>query len=166
MYSVCIFVFMSVHISRPGIKLALIPGGGGGDIHLDLSCWIFECFSFFFSFLFFSHSFHSICSFPSYTTPSPPQIYCSSVSLQKRAGLPGMPTEHAYPVTIRLGSHQGWTRNTGGGKGSQAQARELETPLIPLVRGTLRTPRYTVITYMQRPSPDSCRLCEPHMSSA
>lgn len=72
--------------------------------------------------------------------PSPPtrlpslsQIHCSSVFLQKRAGLPMIATKHGL-TRCNTNPHSKVGRsNLVGGKGSHERAKESETPPLPLL---------------------------------
>lgn len=94
------------------------------------SSWIF------FSNLFSCHTWHPDCIFPFLNyiqhTPVPhPQVDCSSVFLQKRAGQPGTwiwPT-HYNKTTDKYASWS-WTRQPSEGKGSQKQKYQSE--IVPL----------------------------------
>ena len=72
----------------------------------------------------FSHILHPDLSFPFSKSLLPtstlPKIHCSSLSLQKRAGLPGISTEHGitgYNNTRHNPSYQVWTKQINRRKG-------------------------------------------------
>lgn len=106
-------------------------------------------FYFFSSCLFFSHILSPNHNFLSSTPPSPPpasplpQISCSSISLQKRVGLPVISTERAVTrctKTRHKPSYQDWMRQPRGREGSEKQIEESETfPLLQL--GVPQTPQ-------------------------
>lgn len=99
------------------------------------NCWIrsmSQRVNFFFYFFF--HTLHPDCNFTSphfsqtFPSTSPlPEIHSSFVTLQRRTGFPGISTNMAEQVTIKLDTNfhikAGWG-NPVGGKGSQEQVKE------------------------------------------
>lgn len=68
-----------------------------------------------------------------------PQTHSSSLSIQKRAGLPGASTEHyitSCSKTRHKPSCQGRQGKPVGGKGSQDPIKESETPILQILGET------------------------------
>jgi hypothetical protein len=94
---------------------------------------------FFFLFILFSYNTSgpqpSLC--PLLPVPPEPPFLPGplfSVSLQKGAGFPGIPTEHSitrYNKTRHKSSHQGWTGQLGRRKRVPEQTKESEISLLP-----------------------------------
>lgn len=86
------------------------------------------------------------------TPPSPPpsafpQFHSSSISIQKRAGLPGIETEHSitrYSKARHKPSHQGWTRQPSRRKRSQKQVLRADERVILNVLTLLLQPIWFV----------------------
>lgn len=108
-------------------------------------------------FFFKSYILHPDHRFPSILSSQSPsnfplhQIHSSSISLQKRLGVTGTSNNHGISICNKkrhILSYQGWMRQLSKEKGSQKQAKELETTHAPTVRSHTRKPNYTTITYI------------------
>ena len=102
----------------------------------------------------FFHILHPDQHFPSSQSLSPPTPL---VSLQKRAGLPGISTKHdIYEVVIRLGTSPHIEAGQGNPVGEQRSQKQAKLEIAPTlsVRGTTKprryTTRYTCVTCVQR----------------
>jgi hypothetical protein len=111
----------------------------------------------FFLFIYFSLiQYILITVSPPSNLPSPPtstsllpHIHCSSVSLQKRAGLPGISTEHGIPrcnKTRHKLSHEGWRQPCRRKRVPGAGTRVRDTPHTATVRNPTKNPRRTAKT--------------------
>lgn len=128
--------------------------------------WTYECpekrtyhpFPFFFSFHTISPNFTSTFLYPPLFPSLLHQIHSSSISLQKRTGLPGTSIEHdraSYNKTRHKLSYQGWSRQPGRAKGSQDQARvrNIPTPTCRSPKKNTKLNNYNI--YAEEP-------CRPH----
>ena len=114
------------------------------SLNTSSSFFLFNFLSFFL--LFFSQTLYPGHSFSS-------QIHSSCLpsktnNKSKTEGTWHTKLQLNYAQSLLSGLNEAGLRKPVGGKGSQEQAKESESPLTPIFKRSARTPSYTTITYM------------------
>lgn len=117
---------------------------------------------FFLNHLFYNASNHSLSYLPSSQSLSDFLFLPHPLLFQKKAGLLGLSTKHAitqYSKTRQTPSYKVWCSNSGGGDGTQEQAKESDSPNSHCYKFHKR-PRQQPQCIYRGAGTDPCRLCD------